>query len=383
VEFDFTEEDQRFRRELIELLDASLPPDWERITKDGPGSDAQAAFSRGFCAKLAERGWLTPHWPIEHGGGGGTAWRHAILSEEMWKRGEPRGPQYMNVNWIGPAIIKFGTDQQKKQHLPKMARGDSLWCQGFSEPNAGSDLASLKTRAVKEGEQYVVNGQKIWTSYCKNAEFCFLLARTHAEEKRHRGLSVLLMPMDLPGIGIREIDAVIGERYFHEVFLTDVRVPVAARLGPEHEGWAVANYALQYERVGAPRWARAEWTLDRLAEDARSLGRLADGTVLEKLAEARSLSEAARVLHYRVTDQRAHELPPSADSNVARIAGTMADRAVGDLALEIWGPEALVHGSPGDANFRAAMSAGIATGTTEINLNLIAERLLGLPRERR
>jgi alkylation response protein AidB-like acyl-CoA dehydrogenase len=186
--------------------------------------------------------------------------------------------------------------------------------------------------------------------------------------------------MDLPGVEIREIDAVIGERYFHEVFLTDVRVPVTCRLGVENAGWEVATYALQFERVGAPRYARAALTLDLLAAAAAGRGLLADGALLEKLGEAYARCEAARVLHYRVIDQRAHDQPPTADANVARIAGTQADLAVGDLAMEIFGGEALAHGSIGDANFRASMSAGIATGTTEVNLNLIAQRLLGLPR---
>src|SRR6185369_9767188 len=169
---------------------------------------------RTFCRKLGERGWLVPAWPKEYGGGGVTAWQQAIVSEEMWAHGEPRGPQYMNVNWVGPTIMRYGTDEQKRAHLPKMAMGDVLWCQGFSEPNAGSDLASLQTRAVRDGERYVVNGQKIWTSYCKNAEFCFLMVRT-GSEPRHRGISVLLVPMNTPGIEVREIDTVLGDGYFH------------------------------------------------------------------------------------------------------------------------------------------------------------------------
>jgi alkylation response protein AidB-like acyl-CoA dehydrogenase len=251
-----------------------------------------------------------------------------------------------------------------------------LWCQGFSEPNAGSDLASLVTRAERQGDFYIVNGQKVWTSYCKNAEHCFLLVRT-GSEPRHKGITVLLVPMKTPGIEVREIDTVLGDRYFHEVFLSDVRVPVAARLGAENQGWEIAMYALQYERIGLPRYARAANTLDRLAAEA---GKLSDPSIREKLGEAQALCEAARILYYRVIDQRAHGTPPTADSNIARVALTMADRAVGDLALEIGGPAALAYGSLGDGNFRAALSAGIATGTTEINLNLIAERALGLPR---
>jgi alkylation response protein AidB-like acyl-CoA dehydrogenase len=381
VEFAWSEDEARFRRELVDFLDEALPPTWGEISKDGPGGDAQAHFSREFAGRLAERGWLTQHWPREYGGSDASPWRHAILGEEMWARGEPRGPQYMNVNWIGPAIMQYGSEEQKQQHLTRISRGDVLWCQGFSEPEAGSDLVALRTLATRDGGDYRVNGSKIWTSYANHAEFCFLLVRTDPESRRHRGISVLLMPMDLPGVEVREIPAVVGERYFHEGFLTDVRVPVSCRLGPEGEGWSVVSYALQYERVGAARYARAARTLDRLAAHARERGWLEDPRVLERLGEVRAKVDAARVLTYRVIDQRAHGLPPSADTNVARVAGTRAEQAVAELALELFGSESLAHGSFGDAQFRSAMTAGVAVGATEVQLNLIASRLLGLPRE--
>ena len=188
--------------------------------------------------------------------------------------------------------------------------------------------------------------------------------------------------MGLPGIEVREIDTLLGEHYFHEVFLENLRVPASCRLGDENDGWGVAMYALQYERVGLPRYARSMRLLERLAEDAMARGRLAEPSLDGALRHARALCAAARILYYRVVDQRVRGGPPTADSNVARVALTMADRAVGDLALEVWGSEAFAYGSPGDAHFRAAMPAGIATGTTEIQLGLVAERLLGLPRER-
>jgi alkylation response protein AidB-like acyl-CoA dehydrogenase len=381
VDFDWAEDDLRFRAELRGFLAEALPGDWPELSKHGPGSDTQADFSRGFCRALAARGWLTAHWPREHGGSDASPWRHAIVSEEMWGIGEPRGAQYMNVNWIGPTIMRFGTDAQKALHLPRISRGDVLWCQGFSEPDAGSDLVALRTGAVRDGDVYVVNGQKIWTSYANHAEFCFLLVRSEAGSRRHKGISVLLMPMDLPGVEVREIPSVVGDRYFHEVFLTDVRVPVACRLGPEHAGWDVVTYSLAYERVGAARYARAALTLDELARGCAANGTLGDPGVREKLAEARAICEAARVLCYRVIDQRAKGLPPGPDTNVARVAGTTADRVVGELALELFGERALEYGNFGDSNFRLSMTAGVAVGATEIQLNLIASRFLGLPKE--
>ena len=381
MEFGWSDEDRAFRRELAAFLAENLPDDWEERAQDGPGSDAQARFSREFCPKLAARGWLTQNWPSEHGGADASAWRHIILGEEMWRVGEPRSSQYMNVNWVGPTIMRYGTEEQQREYLPPISRGDAFWCQGFSEPEAGSDLVSLRTQARRDGDHYVVNGSKIWTSYVNHAQHCFLVVRTDPESKRHKGISVLLCPMNLPGIEVREIPSVVGERYFFEVFFTDVKVPVSCRLGPENEGWDVVTYSLAYERVGAARYARAALTLDELARRAEERGLLDDPRLLEKLGEARALCEASRLLTYRVIDLRERGLPPSADTNVARVAGTTAELAVANLALELFGPEALEYGHFAEAHFRLAMTAGVAVGTTEVNLNLVASRFLDLPRE--
>jgi alkylation response protein AidB-like acyl-CoA dehydrogenase len=381
MEFDWSEDDRRHRAEFRAFLDSILPDDWEQRSEGGPGSDLQADFSREFCRAMAERGWLTQHWPAEYGGQDAPPWRHSIIGEECWAAGEPRGPQYMNVNWIGPAIMRFGTDEQKARHLPPISRGEVLWCQGFSEPEAGSDLVALRTQARREGDTYVIDGSKIWTSYVNHADWIILLVRTDPDSQRHRGISVLLVPMETPGIEVREIPSVVGERYFHEVFFTDVRVPVDVRLGPEDQGWDVVTYALQYERAGAARYARAALTLDRLAERARARGLLDDPLVVDRLAHARTLCEAARLLTYRVIDQRAHDQPPTTDTQIARVANTRADYHVGELALEILGQDALEYASFADANFRLAMTAGVAVGATEVQLNLIAARHLGLPRD--
>lgn len=381
MDFEWSEDDLHHRAEFQSFLRDFLPDDWDDLSQGGPGSDLQAEFSRTFCRALADRGWLTQHWPIEYGGQDAPPWRHSIIGEECWAIGEPRGPQYMNVNWIGPAVMRFGTEEQKREHLPPISRGEVLWCQGFSEPEAGSDLVALRTSAIRDGDDYVINGSKIWTSYVNHADFIILLVRTDPSSAKHRGISVLLVPTDTPGIEVREIPSVVGERYFHEVFFTDVRVPTRVRLGPEDEGWSVVTYALQYERVGAARYARAAFTLDRLAELARERGLLDDPLVVDRLAEARTLCEAARMLTYRVIDQRAHDLPPTTDTQIARVANTTADYRVGELAVEILGPDALEYGSFADTNFRLAMTAGVAVGSTEIQLNLIAARHLNLPRE--
>ncbi len=380
MEFDWSQDDIQHREEIRTFLREQLPANWEEISQHGPGGDSQAAFSRHFCARMAEKGWLTQHWPRDYGGSDCDPWRHAIVGEELWAIGEPRGSQYMNVNWIGPAIMQYGTPEQKQLHLPKISSGQVLWCQGFSEPEAGSDLAALRTRAERIGDLYVINGSKIWTSYCHHADYIFLLVRTDAHSSRHHGISVLLVPMDTPGITVREIPSVVGERYFHEVFFTDVTVPCGVLLGEENNGWEVVNYALQYERIGAARYARAAVTLDQLAAIAAERGLLRDPIVVDKLGAARALCEAARVLVYKVIDLRSKRRPPTADTQLARVLSTTCDNAVGRLALEICGPESREYASFADTNFRLAMTAGVAVGATEVQLNLVAARFLDLPK---
>ncbi|MCU1458750.1 MAG: acyl-CoA dehydrogenase [Actinomycetia bacterium] len=377
MEFGWSDDARALRRDIQRFLDSSLP-DWWGTPGTGLGSIRHSEYSKEFAPKLAARGWLTPHWPREYGGADGEPWQHFILGEELWLRGEPRGPQYMNVNWIGPAIIAFGTESQRNQYLPRIAGGDVLWCQGFSEPEAGTDLASLRTRADRDGDDYVINGQKVWTSYANVADYCFLLARTGSTEDRHRGISVFLVPMDAPGVEVREIDAILEGHAFHELFFTDVRVPESARLGEENAGWDIVRHALAYERVGIPRYCRAAMQLDQLAEWARENGRLTDPAVQEQMAGGRALCEAARLLVYRVVDERAKNTHVSSNVHVARAAMVLAERAVGDLGLAVMGGYAVA--SPIDSQYVDSVAAGLAAGTYEVQLNLIARTVLELER---
>lgn len=378
MDFTWAEQDRAFRSELSAYLDEELAG-WDR-SEISLGSAVHSEFSRRFVKKLAAKGWLTPHWPAEFGGGDQGAWQHFVLGEEMWKRGEPRGPQYMNVNWVGPSIIRYGTAEQKARHLPPIARGEVFWCQGFSEPDAGTDLAALKTRAVRDGDCYVLNGQKMWTSYANGADYCFLLARTGSTADRRNGISVFLLPLDLPGVEVRRIPGLVGDHSFNELFLSDVHVPADCLLGEEHKGWDIVRRTLAYERVGAPRYARAALVLDRLADAARASGQFDDPVVQDQFAQARALCEAARVLVYRVIDERAKKKEPSAHAYQARAAMVQAERAVGDLALDVLGTDALVEGELGDAQFRNSLGAGFAAGSYEVQLNLISQLILGLPR---
>lgn len=379
MNFEWTTEQRALRDRVRTLLARELPPDWEHISRHGPGSPAQTAFSLDFCPKLAAEGLLVPHWPVAHGGRGAPAWEHFILGEELFAAGEPRGPQYMNVNFIGATLMKYGTQQQQARYLPDMAAGRAVWCQGFSEPSAGSDLASLATRAIQREDEYLINGSKVWTSYAGMAQTCFLLARTGAGKG---GIAIFLVPMDTPGITVRAIPSLIGHGDIHEVFFDDVVVPATARLGAEGQAWAIIGYALSLERVGLARYAFSRRVLDRMVCELQARGRFADTHVRAQAAQALAACEAARLLVYRVVDERARGLPPSAVSNVARVAVVKADHAVSDFALAYFGDALCGDGWPlVQAHHERAIAAGIASGAAEIQLNLVAQAWLQLPRE--
>jgi len=375
MDFDWTADDIEYRAELRAFLRGALGPDWQGYKGMTPAEYKAAAGA--FCRKMAERGYLTQNWPKEYGGQDAPAWRAAILSEEVGSpAGEPRGSQYMNVNWIGPAIMRFGSPEQKAYFLPRISAGDITFSQGFSEPDAGSDLASLRTRAVRDGDDYVVNGEKIWTSHTAIAEWLFLLVRTDPVEKRSKGISVLLTPMDTPGLTINKVAGFVGESAFSNPVFTDMRVPVANRLGPENGGWAVVRYALAFERIGVAHYRHAENQLNALAREANARGLMDDPAVQAKMGEAWEAVEAARLLYFRVVDLRAHDSPPTADSNIARVAGTRAYQTVAEAADLVLAE----HGLGGVGRSRFNLTAGITSGATEIQLDQIATRHLGLPR---
>ena len=375
MEFGWTEEQAAARDKVQGFLAAHLSDGWDDIAPLSPGSEAVTSFSKQFCPKLAEAGLLVPHWPLEHGGAGASPWEHFIIGEQLWEAGEPRGPQYYNVNWIGPTIMKYGTAEQQQYHLGRMRRGDVIWCQGFSEPSGGSDLAALRTRAERDGNGYRITGSKIWTSYARLAEYCFLLARTGTDR---RTISVFLLPMNRKGIEVRPIASVVGEGDLHEVFLDGVEALESERLGPEGEGWAVVRYALNYERVGIPRYALALKTLHRAVaalKDDDDFGAVAR----DAAATAYASCEAARILTYEVVDQRSKGSPSTGATSLARVAIVNAERTVADFVLD-WTPH--LFGSADQpmvaTHHKRAIAAGIAAGAAEIQLNLIARDVLGL-----
>lgn len=375
MEFGWTDDQQALRARLEAFLAAQLPADWETTASLSPGSQAVTDFSKLFCPRLADEGLLASHWPVEHGGAGASAWDHFIIGEVLWEAGEPRGPQYYNVNWIGPTILAYGSEEQKARHLARMLAGDVIWCQGFSEPSGGSDLGAIRTRAERDGDRYRVNGQKIWTSYARLAEFCFLVVRTGPAR---RDVSVFLLPMDRPGITVRPIASVVGDGDLHEVFFDDVEVLESERLGPEGKGWEVIRYSLDYERVGIPRYALALKTLNRAVEELQGEGCF---TAEASLAAASALSacEAARMLVYEVVDKRMRGRPDTGSASMARHAVVCAERAVAEFVID-WTPHLFTsNAAPMVAtHHKRAIAAGLAAGADEIQLNLVARDVLGL-----
>jgi alkylation response protein AidB-like acyl-CoA dehydrogenase len=378
MDFAWSEEQAAFRSQVRDFLAAHLPADWEQIAH-GPGTELQSRYSKEFCAKLAKHGLLVPHWPARWGGRDADPWIAFILAEEMWAVGEPRGGQYMNVNWIGPTLMKFGTPEQQERYIPPMGRGETIWCQGFSEPEAGSDLASLRTSAKRSGSSYRIDGQKIWTSYAGVADTCYLLARTAPGKD---GVTIFLVPMDTPGITVREIPSIIGRGDIHEVFFEDVEVPETARLGQEGNAWNIVRAALALERTGIPRFALALRMLERAVHELKRADRLVPAASVQA-AQARTACEVARLYSYGIVDQRRHGTPTGPEASAARVATVSCERLVAEFVVEHC-PDALAGGDPMLlAHHQRAIVAGIASGAAEIQLDLVATQMLGLPREAR
>jgi alkylation response protein AidB-like acyl-CoA dehydrogenase len=287
----------------------------------------------------------------------------------------------MNVNWIGPAIIQSGTPEQREYHLRRISAGDVFWCQGFSEIGAGTDLANMRTTAVRDGGDYVINGEKVWTSYAAEADYCFLLARTDPNSSGNNGISIFLVPTETAGFTIEPIPSVLDIHQFNRLTFHNARVPASVRLGPENQGWRIVREALSHERIGGPRYARAAVVTQRLRELAAENGWWDRDGVKTRLAAAEAACEAARILVYQAIDARAKSQPEDLAVNMARVAIVRCERIVAELALELFEGESLELGSIGNSQLKTSMIAGLGGGSVEVQLNGIARSLLG-PNER-
>jgi alkylation response protein AidB-like acyl-CoA dehydrogenase len=367
------------RVELRELVRDHVPPDFLGAFTDDP---ADLEVAQAFCHLLAGRGLLCMAWPEEFGGRGASSWEQTVVREEMWAHHEPRGAQYMGVNWVGPTIMRHGTPEQQEQHLPPIARGEVIWCQGFSEPNAGSDLASLQTAARRDGDGWRVSGQKIWTSYATMAQWCFLLARTAKGEKKQQGLTIFLVPMSAPGIEVRPIATMLGPHHLNEVFLDDVWVTEADVLGRVDEGWKVVQEVLAFERVGIARYARCE----RLLQAAPSV--LGDGwddvppELRGRWARMLTHCRRARLLAYRVIALQTSGRVTPGDTAAYRIAVTRLDQESAEVLMEIValgstaGEGAARFRRAVEDHWRYAQASTVSSGSIEMQRILLARTLL-------
>lgn len=389
-----TEAERAFRDALRDWLAREVPAHGRP-----PASDdwpARRAYDTDWQRKLFDAGWAGVNWPREYGGRDATLIEQLIYYEEIARAKAP----YVGVNFVGmlhggPTLIAEGTPEQKERHVPAILRGDQVWCQGFSEPGAGSDLASLSTRAVRDGDHYVVNGHKIWTSFAQVADYGELLVRTG--EDRHGGISWLVLPMDAPGIEIRPLPTLVGEGEFSELFLEDVRVPVDHRVGEENDGWRVTNVTLRFERgtAFASDMVQMQEFMRELVDVARSVTR-DDAAAWEDRALRREvghlIAEADalwNMLRLSVCEAAATGVPGLGGSAV-KLYYTELYQRVGELSMRLLGRAGLaredVAGLPSGWFLQRAMqslSLTIAAGTSQIQRNIIGERVLGLPKEPR
>ncbi len=368
------------RVHLRGLIARHLPPDFLGGFTDDP-EDLET--TRRFCKMLASQGLLTPTWPDEYGGRDASVWEQTVLREEMWAHHEPRGPQYMSLNWVGPAILRFGTEEQKRYHLPKMAGGEALWCQGFSEPDAGSDLASLQTTARPDGDGWVVSGQKIWTSYAQVADWCVLAARTGPPDSRHLGISLFLVPMDRPGIEVRPIRSMLGPHHLNELFLDQVEVRRDELLGQENGGWAVMRGVLAFERVGIARYARADRLLDAVRAAVGGLEAMPPG-LRARFARAMVHTRVARLVAYEVIGAQADGHGDDGAAAAARIASVTGDQEVSEVLVEAIGGAVFDSAPAAETHLQAAVedywrysrSATVSAGSVDIQRMIVARSVL-------
>jgi alkylation response protein AidB-like acyl-CoA dehydrogenase len=395
VDFEYTAEQQAFRKEFRGWLEAHLPPD---LCLDDPADDRVASNRETFERRRAWQktmhaaGWVGITWPKEYGGRGAGLIERIIWDEEYAAARAPVLPGSMGLNLVGPTFMHWGTDAQKQRHLPAIQNADEIWCQGFSEPGAGSDLASLRTRAVERDDHFLVNGQKVWTSGAHFAHQIILLARTDPDAPRHQGISCFLVDMATPGITVRPLVLMTGHRHFNEVFFTDVVVPRTNLLGPMGQGWKVATTTLMYERhaSGARNPAAQVARLIALARQLPRDGRTAweDPVIRQRLSQLAIECEAFKFTRFRSLTRQLRGEPPGPEGSILKLTGSELGVRIADAAGELLGPHVLINepssvvpdGPRWFNRVLAARQYTISAGTSEIQRNILGERVLGLPK---
>ncbi len=397
-------EAETYRAKINEFLDTNLPDDWQGI--GAMDEDVRVGWQVDWRATLRENGLLAPSWPAEYGGGGLSQVEQVILYEEFAKRGVPTSGanDAFSISMVGNTILVWGTEEQKSYYIPRILDGDDLWCQGYSEPDAGSDLANVGCRAELDGDEWVLNGQKIWTSQGHTANMIFVVARTDPHQPKHAGISFLLVPMDQPGVECRPITNMVRHDHFNEVFFTDARCPKENVLGEVNNGWAVTNTLLGFERgAGATVTSlgfKAEF--DQFVELAKELGKDEDPEVRQQIAEFYTNVEIMRYRGMQALTRYLQGANPGPEASVGKLFWSQHHHKITEAAMNLLGAHGMVgfgtetrgglgapaigtRNTPGNwmASFMIARPGTVYAGSSEVQKNIVGERVLGLPKEPR
>ena len=378
MDLTFNEPELAFRDELRAWLADHVPG------QEPEGEDANYVWRRDFQRELARDGWAAVHWPPEYGGRGATLTQSAIFFEELGRSGAPLPANVLGLLLAGPTIMTWGTPEHKERYLTPILTAEEVWCQGFSEPDAGSDLASLKTRAVKDGDGWVVTGQKVWTSAAQHSKWCMLVARTDPEAPKHKGLTYFLMDMEQDAVQVRPLRQITGESEFNELFIDGARIPDENVLGGEGNGWKVALTTLMNERAGLAFFlqVRLRQLLDRLIAEAAERGLLDDPVVADRLGELHLKAEVLRLTAYRGLTAIQKYGQPGPEGSLTKWMWSDTNQQLTQFAADLLGPGALQAGGRWAYELLRARGNSIEGGTTEVLKNIVAERVLGLPKAR-
>jgi alkylation response protein AidB-like acyl-CoA dehydrogenase len=378
VDLTLSPQEQAFRDELRAWLEANHP---------GPEPEGDVAgfeFRRAWQRRLHDAGWAGVSWPKEYGGRGATLVEQAIYNEEIVRAQAPSAANVLGLAMGGPTVIAHGTEEQKQRYLEPILSAEEIWCQGFSEPDSGSDLASLKTRAVRDGDDWVITGQKVWTTLAHHAKWCMLVARSDPDAPKHQGLSYFLMDMEQDAVQVRPLVQITGEAEFNELFIEEARVPHANIVGGEGNGWAVAITTLMHERatLAFGLQIQVKLALGELMAEARESGAGVDPIVRDRLAQLYIESEVLRLNAYRGLSAIMRSGVPGPEGSLGKWQWAEVNQALTELAMDLRGPRALLQDEKWTYRFLRARANSIEGGTTEILKNIVAERVLGLPRMR-
>jgi len=404
LDFADSPQEAAFRSEVQEFIRKELPSGLARrggggaLFGGGSGSSGRQGYWQalgGWLKKLEDRGWIAPAWPTEYGGAGLSVMDQFIFNHEMAKAGAPRSPNVIALGWVGPTLILYGTEEQKKNHLTPIIKNEAFWCQGFSEPEAGSDLASVKTRATRDGDDYVINGQKTWTSGAQVAHWMILLTRTDPEAPKHKGISYFLLDMKSPGITVRPLVNMAGNHDFNEVFFDNVRVPKENLVGEENRGWYIGTATLDFERSGISTGVSHGLMVEELVRYARehrddpACAAARDPMLRYELADRVIEAQVELMLNYRVIGIQTQGQVPNKEASGGKLFSSELDQRIAATGLRLTGlygqllqgSEFAVMDGRLPSMYLYATTSTVGGGTSEIQRNIIAQRGLGLPRD--